>query len=225
MERFALIEMMENTQFNVKELCTTFEVSRSGYYAHHLKDQGERRQQDADLSSEIEAAFVENRRAYGTRRLRVVLDRSGRPCSRRRISRLMAAKGLCALRKGRYRPRTTDSSHGHPIAPNRLLPDTPETSPATADETWVADITCLPTGEGWHYLAAEMNLGSRRIVGWKSGSTMESTLVESAFSRAALLSNSLPELHHCDRGSQYAAKSFRVPARLSWRHPKHGPTW
>lgn len=120
----------------------------------------------------------------------------------------MATKGLRALRKGRYRPRTTDSRHTHPVAPNRLLP-TPGIPTSPAEQTWVADITYLPTAEGWLYLAAEMNLGTRRIVGWKSGSTMESTLVEDAFSRAAFSSASLPKLHHSDRGSQYAAGAFR----------------
>ena len=120
----------------------------------------------------------------------------------------MAVSGLSALRKGRYRPRTTQSRHDHPIAPNRLL--SAEGVPlVAAEQTWVADITYLPTGEGWHYLAAEMNLGTRRIMGWKSASSMESALVEGAFQRAAFSSSNPPKLHHSDRGSQYAAKSFR----------------
>jgi len=111
-------------------------------------------------------------------------------------------------RKGRYRPRTTQSRHDHPIAPNRLL-STEGVAQVAAEQTWVADITYLPTGEGWHYLAAEMNLGSPRIMGWKSASSMESALVEGAFQRAAFSSSNPPKLHHSDRGSQYAAKSFR----------------
>ncbi len=89
------------------------------------------------------------------------------------------------------------------------MPDTTDTTSVTPEQTSVADITYLPTGEGWHYLTAEMNLASRRIVGWKTGSTMESTLVESAFSRAVLLSGTRPQLYHSDRGSQYAAGAFR----------------
>lgn len=208
-ERFTLIETMKEKDFTLKELCATLEVSRSGYYTHGEKGEGRRRREDADLGERIRIAFHENRRTYGTRRLRVVLDRQGRACGRRRIARLMAEKGLRALRKGRYRPRTTDSRHAYPIAPNRLLPGTTETSCVAPEQTWVADITYLPTGEGWHYLAAEMNLGSRRIVGWKTGSTMESALVESAFRRAAFSYSSLPKLHHSDPGSQYAAGSFR----------------
>ena len=208
MERFTLIETMEKQHYTIKELCVTLEVSRSGYYAHGHKPEGLRRRQDADLKACIDVAFRESRSAYGTRRLRVVLDRGGRSCGRRRIARLMAVSGLSALRKGRYRPRTTQSRHDHPIAPNRLL--SAEGVPlVAAEQTWVADITYLPTGEGWHYLAAEMNLGSRRIMGWKSASSMESALVEGAFQRAAFSSSNPPKLHHSDRGSQYAAKSFR----------------
>jgi len=100
-----------------------------------------------------------------------------------------------------------ESRHDHPIAPNRLLP-AEGIAPVAAEQTWVADITYLQTGEGWHYLAAEMNLASRRIMGWKSAATMESSLVEEAFQKAAF-SSAPPRLHHSDRGSQYAAKSFR----------------
>jgi transposase InsO family protein len=122
----------------------------------------------------------------------------------------MAENGLRALRKGRWRPRTTDSRHDHPIAHNRLLEPASETAePITAEQTWVADITYLPTGEGWLYLAAEMNLGTRRILGWKTAATMESALVEAAFSRAAFACGAPPKLHHSDRGSQYASGSFR----------------
>jgi len=201
------MEAMEESDFTRRELCVALEISRSGFYAHRRKCEGARRQQDVDLSARIAAGFQESRGTYGTRRLRVVLSREGHACGRRRIARLMAQNGLCALRKGRYRPRTTDSRHTHPIAPNRLLPSSEEPA-ISPEQTWVADITYLPTLEGWHYLAAEMNLGSRRIVGWKTGSSMESALVQSAFNRAAF-SSPLPALHHSDRGSQYASAPFR----------------
>jgi putative transposase len=78
-----------------------------------------------------------------------------------------------------------------------------------AEQIWTGDITYLPTGEGWHYLAAELKLNSRRVVGWKTSPNLESTLVEGAFSRALFNSGSIPKIHHSDRGSQYAAGSFR----------------
>jgi putative transposase len=199
---------MEKEEFTIKEVCKTLGISRSGYYSHLIKQEGQRRQADGDLSGRIYSAFCQSRRTYGTRRLRMALAREGLFCSRRRISRLMRTNGLRALRKGRFRPRTTDSRHNHPIAPNHLMLRADSSLLAPPEQTWVADITYLPTAEGWHYLAAEMNLGSRRIVGWKTGPTLESTLVESALSRA-LFSQSPPKIHHSDRGSQYAAGSFR----------------
>jgi len=197
---------MEQDNFGMKELCVALEVSRSGFYAHGRKSSGKRRVEDANLSLCLGQSFRESRRTYGTRRLQKALRAQGRRCARRRIARLMAQSGLQAIGKRRYRPRTTDSRHDHPIATNRLLEGAQD--PALAHKTWVADITYLPTGEGWHYLAAEMNLASRRIVGWKTGPTLQSTLVEAAFRRAAF-STPPPQLHHSDRGCQYASTAFR----------------
>ncbi len=125
---------MEKEKFTIKELCSVLEVSRSGYYLHLGKEEGIRRCQDAKPMVHIETIFGQSRRTYGTRRVRVALSREGPSCSRRRISRLMKTNGLCALRKGRFRPRTTDSRHNHPIAPNRLLPQADTTlAPARAN--------------------------------------------------------------------------------------------
>ncbi len=199
---------MGKEEFSTKELCRTLEVSRSGYYAQRSKEEGLRGTQDANLIGRIESIFGQSRRTYGTRRVQVVLNREGQFCSRRRISRLMKTKGLCALRKGRFRPRTTDSRHHQPISPNLLLPQADRPLPEV-EQIWAADITYLPTGEGWHYLAAELKLDSRRVVGWKTSPNLESTLVEAAFSRALFSSASAPKIHHSDRGSQYSAGSFR----------------
>ncbi len=128
---------MEKEEFTTKELCWALEISRSGYYAHISKEECQRRQADADLSTHIHGAFCQSRRTYGTRRLRIMLAREGRACSRRRIARLMRTKGLRALRKGRFRPRTTDSRHNHPIAPTHLLPQL-DSSPPAPEQTWVA---------------------------------------------------------------------------------------
>jgi len=137
---------MEKEKFTIKELCTVLEVSRSGYYAHSDKQEGQRQREDVDLTIRISKAFSMSRQTYGSRRLSVVLGRQGRPCSRRRIARLMKINSLCARRKGRFKPRTTDSRHHHPIAPNQLLTQTNSCLLPAADQTWVADITyCTPS--------------------------------------------------------------------------------
>ena len=96
--------------------------------------------------------------------------RAGRPHGRNRIARLMRQQGLCGRAKGRFRVHTTDSNHDQPIAPNRLA-DLP--APSAPNQIWVADITYIPTAEGWLYLAAIMDLYSRRIVGWAMDQTID----------------------------------------------------
>jgi transposase InsO family protein len=123
-----------------------------------------------------------------------------------RVARLMRAENLRGQRK-RKQPRTTNSQHHYPVAPNHLNRDFHATRP---NEKWLTDITYIPTAEGWLYLAVVLDLFSRKIVGWSFSASLESTLVEQAFrmavhSRPALLGL----LHHSDRGSQYAGDAYQ----------------
>lgn len=191
----------------MNEICTTLEVSRSGFYDHTHKDRRARRRQDGVLAQEVREAFVQSREAYGTPRLRHELRHRGYPCGRRRIGRLMRQQGLHALRKGRFIPRTTDSSHGRTVAPQRLLEAAPPTKPC---QVWITDITYIPTAEGWLFLAAEIDLFSRRVLGWAAHDTMETALVLEALDQAvAQTPGRLAGLvHHSDQGSQYASADF-----------------
>jgi len=189
------------------EICTTLEVSRSGYYDHTNKHQRARRLQDKVLAQEVQEAFLQSRKTYGTPRLRYELRDRGHSCGRRRIARLMRMQGLQALRKGRFIPRTTDSSHGRKIAPHRLLKLPPPTKPS---QVWITDITYIPTKEGWLFLAAEIDLFSRRVIGWSARPTMETALVLEALDHAiAQAPGRLAGLiHHSDQGCQYASNDF-----------------
>jgi putative transposase len=197
----------EPSCYSVAEMCLTLGVSRSGLYDHTQKHQGERRQQDGELAEQIALIFLESRATYGSRRIQPMLRRRGIYCGKNRIRRLMDGQGLQALQKRRFRPQTTQSRHTEPIAPNRLkelaqIPQQP-------NEVWAADITYVPTlEEGWFYLAAEMDLCSKRIAGWKLDDSLATPLVLEAFQRA-VSSWSAPVLHHSDRGVQYAAQDFR----------------
>jgi putative transposase len=197
----------EQSCYSTAEMCLALGVSRSGWYDHTQKHQSERRQQDSKLAEQIALHFLQSRQTYGCRRIQQMLRRGGIYCGKNRIRRLMEGQGLRPLQKGRFRPRTTQSRHAEPIAPNRLkeLPQAPQ----RPNEAWAADITYLSTvEEGWLYLAAEMDLCSKRIVGWKLDSSLAVPLVVGAFQRA--VSNwSAPALHHSDRGVQYAAQDFR----------------
>jgi putative transposase len=123
----------------------------------------------------------------------------------------MKQKDLCGRQKGRYRVQTTDSNHDQPIAPNRLAEAPKATKP---NQLWVADITYIETKEGWLYLAAILDLYSRRIVGWAMSPRIDTTLVLKALAMA-LLHRSPPRdlLFHSDRGVQYASADYRRALR------------
>jgi putative transposase len=190
------------------ELCRAFGVSRSGLYDHVRKPQGSRRLHDKALAKRLKPIFRQSRRTYGARRLQRALRRQGVRCGRKRLVRLMGQLGLRPVQKRRWRPRTTQSLHCEPIAPNHLnqLP----LPPSAPNQVWCADITYLPSQEdGWLYLAAELDLCSKRLVGWKLSTSLATPLVEEAFQRALKRWSGAPELHHSDRGIQYASSAFR----------------
>ena len=119
----------------------------------------------------------------------------------------MRQAGLAGRQRRRFRVRTTDSAHGLPIAPNRLLVSAPPPQP---DRVWVSDITYVATAQGWLYLAAVMDLCSRRIVGWAMAASLQESLVLGALQMALNHRQPLTGLIiHSDRGSQYAGKAYR----------------
>ena len=194
--------------YSTAELCAALEVSPSGLYAHRHKAQGARRQQDAQLAEQIGVLFLQGRGTYGCRRIRHGLRRQQIHCGTNRVCRLMRQQGLHARQKRRFRPRTTQSRHHEPIAPNRLaaLPQPPR----RPNQVWAADLTYLPTlEEGWCYLAVELDHCSRRVAGWRLGDSLAAPLVGEAFERAVRAWSTAPALHHSDRGAQYASAEFR----------------
>jgi putative transposase len=193
---------------SIEELCELFEVSRSGYYdwCTRQSQPGARAQQDILLAQQIRAIYREHQGTYGSPRIQKQLARSGSRHGRNRIARLMREHNLCGAQRRRYRVVTTDSDHDLPIAPNRLA-----TTKATApNQVWVGDITYIKTPEGWLYLAAIMDLYSRRIVGWAMSHRIDTALVLMAWQMATLHRQpSSRLLFHSDRGVQYASTDFR----------------
>ena len=131
----------------------------------------------------------------------------GRPINHKRIGRLMRQDDLQSRKRRRFRVVTTDSKHAHPIAPNVLERDFEATAP---NQKWLADMTYVPTGEGWLYLALVLDLFARKIVGWAMSETMPQELTLEAL-HVALGWRDPPDglVHHSDRGSQYAAQDYR----------------
>ena len=195
--------------YPVSDLCAAFDVSRAGFYAWRQRGPSERERTDEAMGVEIDALFVRHRRTYGSPRLHRALRRAGHACGRHRVARIMRRRGLAGRVRGRRRPWTTDSDHTQPIAPNRLgQREAPVERP---NEVWAADITYVPTSEGWLYLAGVLDLGSRRVVGWAMGESLETSLPMDALRMA--LRQRQPTgglLHHSDRGCQYASEAYRA---------------
>ena len=204
--RFAFIAA-EKAAFPVTVLCRTLAVSRAGFYAAQARPPAARARADNRLAVEIVAIHGESRQRYGSPRVHAELRARGRGVSRKRVARLMRHRGLAARRRRRFRV-TTDSTHPFPVAANVLARRFAAPAP---DIVWVTDITYIPTGEGWLYLAVLLDLCSRAIVGWAMSDRITRQLTLDALGMA-LARRQPPRglLHHSDRGSQYASGDYQT---------------
>ena len=194
--------------YSIQDVCQVLRVPRSSYYAWLNRCPSQRAADNQQLREKLASLFIANRKVYGSPRLRACLQKAGIPCSRNRVARHMRALQLQARQKRAFQPKTTDANHPYPIAPN-LLAAAPK--PQAANRIWVTDITYLLTAQGWLYLAAVMDLYSRKIVGWATSPSLETPLVKAALRQA--LANRRPAaglLHHSDRGSPYASSAYRA---------------
>jgi putative transposase len=190
----------------VTTLCRVLEVSRSGFYAWEDRDRSKRSMDDGKLAVEIVAIHKASRGTYGSPRVHAELHALGIAVSRKRVARLMRTLGLESLRKKRFKA-TTDSKHDMPVADNVLDRQFEVEAP---DLAWVTDITYVWTDEGWLYLAAILDLFSRRVVGCAMSDRIDRALVLQALKLAA--GRRVPDAgltHHSDRGSQYASSDYR----------------
>jgi putative transposase len=197
-----------STEYSIHELCAAFGVTRSGYHAWDHRAPGQRAQANAALLPLITQAHRESRATYGSPRITRWLAERGHRCGRMRIARLMRQAGLSHRLRRRFRPMSlTDSNHDLPIAPNLLAHRLPTLK---ADAVWVADITYIPTMEGWLYVAGVLDRCTRRCVGWALDDTLATTLPLSALDMA-LTQRKPPAglVHHSDRGVQYASAAYR----------------
>jgi transposase InsO family protein len=191
----------------VWDLCELLEVTRSGYYAWSRGRQSAREVANRMVAEEIKRVFQAKRQRYGSPRITEELRREGQICNHKRVERLMRQEGLKARSGRRRKVRTTNSDHDQPVAPN-LLKD--RRAPIQADEVWVADITYVPTAEGWLFVAAVMDLYSRQILGWSVWESLAAGGALQALARA-MAKRGYPRgvIHHSDRGIQYASAEYR----------------
>jgi putative transposase len=204
--RFKFIEDHRD-EFPVTRMCQVLVVSPSGYYAWRKRPPSAREMANQELFKKIEIVYNENHGVYGSPRIYSELDDQGVTCSENRVARLMRLRGLRAKQTKRFKT-TTKRNKAHPVAPNLLKRDFAADQP---NQKWLADITYIATLEGWLYLAAILDLYTRRIVGWAMSDRMTSDLTITALEMALLQRQPDAGLvHHSDQGSQYTDRKYQA---------------
>jgi transposase InsO family protein len=196
-------------QWPIALLCRVLEVSRSGFYAWRSRKPSDTEVRREKLAKEITEIHAEVKGRYGSPRIHAELVDRGHECCENTVARIMQEAGIAAKTKRKFR-QTTDSNHSLPVAQNVL---DREFNPEQPNQSWVADVTYIPTREGWLYLAVVEDLFSRKVVGWSMDATMTSRLVVDALEMALAArlkgSSSWDLVAHSDRGSQYASEHYQ----------------
>jgi putative transposase len=197
-------------QFALTLMCRVLGVSRAGFYAAERRAPGARAQHNETLRAVISALHKTSRQTYGSPRMHREVREAGFACGRHRVARLMREVGLRARTRRRWRPQTTNSTHGYGVPDNLLQRRFSVIETGGCNRAWCGDLTYIRTGEGWLYLAVLLDLGSRMVVGWAMRESLEVELSVAAL-RMALARRQPPPglLHHSDRGVQYAATDYR----------------
>jgi len=194
-------------EFPVTRMCKVLKVSSSGYYAWRKRPVSAREMANQQLLEKIEVVHTESNETYGSPRVYHELKAQGVACSENRVARLMRLHHIRAKQTKRYKV-TTRRNQAHSVAPNLLKRNFVAHRP---DQIWLADITYIPTLEGWLYLATILDLYTRRIVGWAMSHRMTSGLTISALEMAISQRHPDPGLiHHSDQGSQYTDGTYQA---------------
>jgi transposase InsO family protein len=204
--RFAFIDENRDA-YPVDVMCHVLSVSRSGYYEWLSRDTSPRKLDEIRLARVIEDVHRGSRKTYGSPRVARAIKALGETASEGRVARIMRKNGIRAKQARKYRPQTTDSKHSMPVAPNRLERTF---NPPAENRAWVADITYVPTREGWLYLACVLDLFSRKVVGWAMNERMPKELALDALAMA--LASRRPAaglIAHSDQGCQYASDAYQ----------------
>ncbi|MEQ1706689.1 MAG: IS3 family transposase [Rickettsiales bacterium] len=203
--RYEFIKMHKKV-YPVTFMCGIFRVSSSGFYDWLQRDFSQNRLANDNLDCNIINIYEQHKKRYGSPRIHKELVESGKVLSRQRVARRMQRLGLRAVQSRKFKV-TTDSNHDKPVAKNLLQQDFHANHP---NQKWVADITYIPTKEGWLYLSVVMDLYSRAVIGWSMGKYIDKQLVCSALTMA-LFRRKFPKgvIVHSDRGSQYCSTQYQ----------------
>jgi transposase InsO family protein len=191
-------------EYKVSTMCRVLKVSRSGYYAWRDRLPSIRHRDNAELLQRIRQIHVQSRSLYGSPRITAELNEQGVMCGRHRVARLMKNESIRGEVKRRRFRRTTDSSHSYPLATNLLI------EKKQTEGVWASDMTYIPTSEGWLYVAAVMDVETRKIIGLSMSDKISQKLASAAL-RDAVGRQKPPEglIHHSDRGREYASYAYQ----------------
>ena len=197
-------------EFPVRLMCRVLDVAPSGYYAWRRRPTCAHAIADERLLLHVRATHGDSDGTYGAPRVQRDLRAAGIRVGQKRVARLMRRAGLVGTPARPRAPRTTDSAHAFPIAPNVLARRFDVNGVAEVNRVWVSDLTYVSTREGWLYLAVVLDLASRRVVGWAVGDSLAAELALDALQMALEERRPAPGLvHHSDRGVQYACTAYR----------------
>ncbi|EPM85692.1 hypothetical protein BV360_04156 [Pseudomonas syringae pv. actinidiae] len=200
-----LVHQLQRKAYPVARICRVLRISRSGFYEAHQRRQ--KPKPACPAAAMIKVTFESTEHCYGSRRLLSTLRNEGVSIGRFKVRRLMKQQGLRPIWKRKF-VHTSNSNHNLPVAENLL---NRQFNPEAINQSWVADITYIRTRSGWVYLAAVMDLFSRKIVGWAMAPHMRAELVTSAMQLAIAQRRPEPGLiAHSDRGSQYAGAAYQA---------------
>ena len=205
--KFACIARLRG-EFSVRLMCRLLGVARAGFYAAQRRRASARARANTRLRLAIRVAHAQSRKRYGAPKIHAELRAQGVSCGRHRVARLMRAEGLRSRRPPAW-VTTTQSRHAQPVAPNLVARQFAAIH--ERDQVWGADITYIPTQEGWLYLAIVLDLGTRRVLGRATGADLTPALTLRALEQAIARRRPQPGLiHHSDRGVQYASAAYRA---------------
>jgi transposase InsO family protein len=198
----------QRERYQIKRMCDVLRVSRSGYYGWERREPSLRERGNEELLRRIREIHTQSRRLYGSPRVVGELRKQGVGCGKNRVARIMREHSIRGEVKRRRFRRTTDSRHDYALASNRLV------ERSQTEGVWASDMTFVPTSEGWLYVAAVMNVRSRRIIGLSMSDKLSQELASDAL-RDAVGRQTPSEglIHHSDRGRQYASYAYQALLR------------
>ena len=205
-------------KYSVRRLCSLLGVSPSGYYAWSRRSSSQHAQVDAELQARIRGIYERSRGTYGAPRVHAELRACGVLVSRKRVARLMRESGLRGASRRRPIPTTVRDKKSRP-APDLVKRDFAADG---RDQLWVADITYIPTGSGFLYLAVVVDAWSRRVVGWSMATHLRTELVLEALNMALEQRRPQAVIHHSDQGTQYTSIAFGQRCREAGVRPSMG---